>query len=39
LENLDEKLLKLDKKITELEKIGIQPTSGRRTLANGGKKA
>ena len=39
LENLDEKLSKLDKRITELEKGSIQPTSGRRTLVNGGKKA
>lgn len=39
LENLDNKLSKLDNRVVELEKGGIHPRTGRRTLANGGKKA
>lgn len=39
LENLDNKLSKLDNRVVELEKGGKQPASGRRTLANGGKRA
>ncbi len=39
LENLDNKLSKLDNRVVELEKGEKQPASGRRTLANGGKKA
>jgi heme/copper-type cytochrome/quinol oxidase subunit 1 len=39
LENLDNKLSKFDERVVELEKGGIQPRTGRRTLANGGKKA
>lgn len=39
LENLDNKLSKLDNRVVELEKDGKLPVSGRRTLANGGKKA
>ncbi len=39
LENLDNKLSKLDNRVVELEKGEKQPASGRRTLANGGKRA